>query len=82
MLVYLFCYWSYITLVYAFIIASMPTISWVGNEYNFWLWKMKFNHTTCMQFKIKVYLDLVEIMIYAKGEEQVTTNVTFVHHEC
>jgi hypothetical protein len=34
-----------------------------------------------MQFEIKVYLDLVEIMIYAKGKEQATINVTFVHHE-
>lgn len=34
-----------------------------------------------MQFKIKVYLHLVEIMVYAKGKEQATTNVTFVHHK-
>jgi len=35
-----------------------------------------------MQFKIKIYLDLVEIMVYVEGKEQATTNVTFVHHEC
>jgi hypothetical protein len=33
-------------------------------------------------FKIKVYVDLVEIMVYAKCMEQATINVTFVHHEC
>jgi hypothetical protein len=43
---------------------------------------MKFNQTTLMQFKFKVYMDLVETMVFAKGMEQATINVTFVHQVC